>query len=237
MQHFFFFQVADETHLIHKDDIFRIRKSRISERLGDAGGGGVFAAVFSTGRYYCKYCRYFFHGDQVGDVIQVQRLFRDYGILLDDDDIDKLGKMLGDHAQEAMVAKNGGAVKGLEDEEGDEGKGGKKKKKRHTVNYNKNLRTLGVGQLCPECYRPFYCSEDHFDEVQRTQWLSEVTSFWVFMLILWVPLIIFFALPGWISQLIGFLGLGNLAGGALPPGLDQPKPGENQKVCVFLRKM
>merc|ERR1712187_1108386 len=70
-----------------------------------------------------------------------------------------------------------------------------------TTNYKKNLRTMGVAQLCPECYRPFYCSEDHFDEVQRLQYLSEVCSFWVFMLILWVPLIIAFFIPALFSYI------------------------------------
>ena len=137
----------------------------LTERLSDANANGLCASIISSGRYYCKYCRYFFHGDQTGNVKQIHNLFKYYGVLLDEDDTGKLANMLGEKIGDPR------------------------------------LRTLGVSQLCPECYRPFYCSADHCDEIQRLQYLSEVCSFWVFMVILYLPLIIAFCIPGLLSYI------------------------------------
>merc|ERR1719410_2429579 len=84
----------------------------------------------------------------------------------------------------------------------------KKKKDKKEEEGNKYLRTLGVAQLCPECYRPFYCSADHYDEMQRLQYLSEVCSFWVFMILLYAPLVAAFCVPAAISYVFQII-IGN----------------------------
>ena len=201
--------VANRMKRVHKRDILKIRKDKITERLSDADANGLCASIISSGRYYCKYCRYFFHGDQVGNVEQIENLFRSYDILLDMDDTGKLGNMLGqkrDRNRRRHHDRNGGGGGG--------GAAATTDTAEDKRDYNQNLRTLGVGQLCPECYRPFYCSEDHFDEIQRLQYLSEVCSFWVFMLLLYVPLCIAFAVPAAVSKVYQIiLGREQLIGG------------------------
>lgn len=214
-------QVADKQKFVHKNQILNIKKSWITERLSDADANGICASITSSGRYYCKYCRYFFHGDQVGNIEQVGNLFKFYGILLDDDDTGKIANMLGAGATKedrdnALLAKK---KKNKQRQEQDYTKNQNRlelEEEEITENedYNQNLRTLGVAQLCPECYRPFYCSEDHGDEIQRLQYLSEVCSFWVFMILLYVPLVVAFCIPAlfsWIWNLI--LGKESLIGG------------------------
>merc|ERR1712096_597388 len=56
-------QVADRAVKVSKADIVSIRKEKVTERLSDADANGLCASIVSSGRYYCKYCRYFFHGD------------------------------------------------------------------------------------------------------------------------------------------------------------------------------
>ena len=203
-------QVADRQKFVHKSNIVSIDKKWITERLSDADANGFCSSITSSGRYYCKYCRYYFHGDQVGNVEQVSNLFRYYGILLDDDDTGKLSNMLGENKS---LNDDNINYYDIDSEKLKQQK--KKKRKLHkesnfdeeieNEDYNQNLRTLGVGQLCPECYRPFYCSEDHQDEVKRLQYLVEVCSFWVFMILLWAPLVIAFCIPALISYIFQLL--------------------------------
>eukprot|EP01084_Bolivina_argentea_P311670 539514_1 len=198
-------QVAGKNKFVHKNDILKIQKEILTERLSDTNSNGICSSITSSGRYYCKYCRFLFHGDQVGNVEQIKNLFRFYGIVLDEDDIGKLGNMLGDNtANKKYINKtsnNNNNNNNNNDDDDDDECGN------DIDNYNKNLslRKLGVAQLCPECYRPFYCSEDHFDEVKRLQYLSEICSFWVFLIVCYVPLVGLFAIPAlisWIGNII-----------------------------------
>merc|ERR1712228_502348 len=184
--------IGQDEIYVHKSDIVAIKKDVLTERLSDADANGICASITSSGRYYCKYCRYFFHGDQVGNVEQLSKLFGFYGIKLDDDDTGKLSNMLGEEHKNKKKRKRN------KDEE----------KKNEAGDDNKYLRTLGVAQLCPECYRPFYCSADHYDEMQRLQYLSEVCSFWVFMILLYVPLVAAFAIPAFVSYIFQII-IGN----------------------------
>ena len=183
---------GDVTRFVHKHDITAIHKSRFTDRLGSdssastVGGVGsrsLCAAILSPARFHCKYCRSLFYGDAVGDTEQIRLLFLDHGVRLDLDDTDKLRHQIGEDAPPSDKATSPHLRAS-------------------------RMRTVGVGQLCPQCFRPFYCSEDHCDEVQRLQYLTEVCSFWVFMLFLWTPLVIAFAGPAlfsWIAGLIGFV--------------------------------
>lgn len=212
-------KVANNVKFIHKTNILSIKKKVFTDRLSDADANGICASITSSGRYYCKYCRYYFHGDQVGNVEQVASLFKMHGILLDDDDTGKLSNMLGEgrSAKESTHKKRRRLKKrqNSEEEMGDRVRlqsnstqTGEKKTDDFTQidgDYEKNLRTYGVAQLCPECYRPFYCSEDRSDEVQRLQYLSEVCSFWVFMILLWLPLVIAFSIPALFSYIFNVL--------------------------------
>jgi len=194
-------QIANKIKHVHKDDILSIHKSILTDRLSDADANGLCASITTSGRYYCKYCRYLFHGDQVGNMEQISDLFSLYGEILDEDDIGKLSNMLGERRsagkrrkKKKMAAAAATATTTVDEEEND----------RADVvrDYNRNLRTQGVAQLCPQCYRPFYCSEDHSDEVRRLQYLGEVCSFWVFMIILWVPLLLAFMIPAIFSRIL-----------------------------------
>eukprot|EP01083_Nonionella_stella_P164217 542904_1 len=192
-------QVGSVTKFIHQDNILRIHKNIVTDIPQTTTG-----LCITGGRFYCKYCRYFFHGNQVGNVEQITNLFKYYGIRLDDDDTGKLSNMLNETNARTNVRS----------------KRSRRRKQKKQVDLKEatrtlSLRQLGVAQLCPQCYRAFYCSSDHCDEVQRAQYLSEICSFAVFMLCMYLPLCVLFAIPAAISYVVQILiGKQQLFGGA-----------------------
>ena len=92
-------KVAGKRKLIHKNDILKTVKSLTIERpkLDHAKvNKSKLNCAARSGRYYCKFCRFQFVGDQVGSIDSVVRQFAMYGIQLDPDDVGRVKSMLGE---------------------------------------------------------------------------------------------------------------------------------------------
>jgi len=137
-----------------------------------------------------------FNGSKVGTLDEVRRIFEAYGRKLDEDDVGRLESMLG-HGFEPRVNTNNNINNNNNAENNTSQKQTLAKiDKKQQV---RSTRVIGFPQLCPECYRPFLALSNHSDEIGRYQFLAEISSFWVFMVMLYAPLIAALTIPALIS--------------------------------------
>ncbi|ETO31399.1 hypothetical protein RFI_05725, partial [Reticulomyxa filosa] len=162
------------------NDLVEIRKQNIKKVhktiLTERSRTDQTSCFATNERFYCKYCRFQFLTSDVGSVDNVRRLFAIHGKLLDPDDLSQINN------------QTGGIL----------------------PDYKPNKRKDGVAQLCPEVLfneGTFFFfgifSKQRSDECGRAQFLGEVSSFWVFMVVMWIPLILMLLIPAFFSILGG----------------------------------